>query len=127
MQEMHESQLQERHRRGAWKLHTLRTCPECAFASTSHVAKEEEYHNRALFYERKRIEKFCEEEVRDTICHITNKQEGVKKNCFFKLKKSMKNNDDNQEEGGLEWGVVIRKRRGANRLFCFVLVSFLCL
>jgi hypothetical protein len=53
MQEMHESQLQERHRRGAWKLHTLRTCPAYAFASTSHVAKEEEYHNRTLFYERK--------------------------------------------------------------------------
>jgi hypothetical protein len=31
----------------------------------------------------------------------------------------MKNNDDNQEGGGLEWGIVIRKRRGANR-FCFV-------
>jgi primosomal protein N'' len=77
MQEMHESQLQERHRRGAWKLHTLRTCPACAFASTSQFAKEEEYHNRVLFYERKRIENFCEEEVRDTICHITNKQEGA--------------------------------------------------
>jgi hypothetical protein len=82
MQEMHESQLQERHRSGAWKLHTLRTCPACAFASTSHFAKEEEeYQNRARFYERKRIEKFCEEEVRDTICHIKNKQEGV--NFFF--------------------------------------------
>jgi hypothetical protein len=83
MQKMHESQLQERHTRGAWKLHTLRTCPACAFASTSHFAKEEEYHNRALVYERKRIEIFCEEEARDTICHITNKQEGVKFYLFF--------------------------------------------
>jgi len=32
----------------------------------------------------------------------------------------MRTNDDNQEGGGLERGVVIRKRGGANlRLFCF--------
>jgi hypothetical protein len=37
----------------------------------------------------------------------------------------MKNNDDNQGGGGgLEWGVVRGKRRGANRLFCFALFWF---
>jgi hypothetical protein len=49
---------------------------------------------------------------------------------FFKLKKSMKNkDDDNQGGGGLEWGRSNKKAKRSEPfvLFCYGLVSFLCL